>query len=104
MLRFKVNGLTQVGQGLTRELRNTVDRLGNELFNEILKTTPVDTGTARNGWRLKKKPASFTIENPVPYVPVLDKGRHSTSRGMRGSKQAPKGIVGPSLNSIKRKN
>jgi hypothetical protein len=27
-----------------------------------------------------------------------------TNRGMRGSKQAPKGIVGPSLDSIKRKN
>jgi hypothetical protein len=64
----------------------------------------VDTGRARKGWSKNVNKDNFVIENKVPYVPVLDKGRHMTPRGMRGSKQAPRGIVGPSLNEIKRKN
>jgi hypothetical protein len=74
------------------------------MFTEIKQRTPVDTGRARSGWQSKNTQAGFEITNQVPYIGILDKGRHMTRRGMRGSKQAPKGIVGPSLDSIKRKN
>jgi hypothetical protein len=74
------------------------------LFTEIKQRTPEDTGTAKAGWRNQNTQAGFEITNQVPYIGVLDKGRHMTRRGMRGSKQAPKGMVGPSLDSIKRKN
>lgn len=104
MFKLTVDGITKTNQRLTRELSDAINRLGNDLFNEVLRNTPVDTGRARAGWRLKKQPSNFVIENPVPYVPILDKGRHMTNRGMRGSNQAPKGIVTPSLNVIKRKN
>lgn len=78
--------------------------MADDLFTEIKKRTPVDTGRAKAGWNKRVRDNGFTIDNTVPYVPVLDKGRHMTNRGMRGSKQAPKGIVNPSLESIKRKN
>lgn len=78
--------------------------LANEVYREVRKNTPVDTGRAKSGWTKTVTDKGFTVQNAVPYVPVLDKGRHMTNRGMRGSKQAPKGIVGPSLNSIKGKN
>lgn len=93
-----------VGQQLTREIEKAVDMLGDELFQEITKRTPVKTGNAKAGWDIKKSGDGFSIENRVPYIGVLDKGRHMTNRGMRGSKQAPKGIVGPSLKTIKGKN
>lgn len=89
---------------LSAQVRSEVHRFGQQLFTEIRGRTPVDTGRARAGWRSQTQQSGFEIENSVPYIGVLDKGRHMTSRGMRGSKQAPKGIVGPSLTAIKRKN
>lgn len=97
-----------VDQDLNSRLRKTIDRqvqkIGNEILLEIRSRTPVDTGTARAGWRKQASTTGFTIENNVPYIGILDKGRHMTNRGMRGSKQAPRGIVGPSLKAIKGKN
>ncbi len=94
--------------GLTGRLRTTIDRevqkLGRELLEEIRERTPVDTGRAQRGWRKQPAPSGFVLENNVPYIGVLDKGRHMTNRGMRGSRQAPRGIVGPSLKAIKGRN
>jgi hypothetical protein len=103
---FKIDfiGQASTDRYLQNQLRSEVKRLGDEVFAEVKKNTPVDTGRARAGWRKSTQDIAFTIENSVPYIGVLDKGRHMTNRGMRGSKQAPKGIVNPSLESIKRKN
>ena len=89
---------------LSARIRSEVQRLGQSMFTEIKQRTPVDTGTAKAGWRSKNTQTGFEITNQVPYIGILDKGRHMTRKGYRGSKQAPKGIVGPSLDSIKRKN
>jgi hypothetical protein len=104
MLKVRFTGIQSTKRGLDASLRSEVKRLASEVFNEVTKRTPVDTGRAKAGWRQQVRDKSFTVENSVPYIGVLDKGRHMTNRGMRGSKQAPKGIVGPSLESIKRKN
>jgi hypothetical protein len=85
-------------------IRSEVKILANDLYTEVRAKTPVDTGTAKAGWTKNVRADGFTISNNVSYIGVLDKGRHMTNRGMRGSKQAPRGIVGPSLESIKRKN
>jgi len=85
-------------------VRSEVQRLGQELSTEVRKRTPVDTGRAKAGWKDRTTNTGYEISNTVPYIGVLDKGRHMTNKGMRGSKQAPRGIVGPSLESIKRKN
>jgi hypothetical protein len=105
-MTFKVQiiGIDQTISQVNDELRSAVKRLSNDLLSEIKQKTPVDTGTARSGWQQKVDNKGFEITNNVPYVPILDKGRHMTARGMRGSKQAPNGIVGPSLKSIKGKN
>jgi len=105
-MTFKVEFKNVVGtkQFLNGELRSAVKSLANEVYQEVRKTTPVDTGRARKGWTKKVQGNDFEIANQVPYIGVLDKGRHMTNRGMRGSKQAPKGIIGPSLNSIKGRN
>lgn len=103
-LKVEFIGITSVEKALDDFLRSEVKQLANAVYTEVKKTTPVDTGRARNGWKKKVQDKDFAIENKVPYIGILDKGRHMTNRGMRGSKQAPKGIVGPSLNSIKGKN
>lgn len=89
---------------LTKEVRSEIQRLAQTVYSEVKQRTPVDTGRAQAAWRNQTHRNGFSISNSVSYIEVLDKGRHMTNRGMRGSKQAPRGIVGPSLESIKRKN
>lgn len=64
----------------------------------FVKTTPIDTGNARN----KTKLVGNTIKADYNYARVLDKGRHSTADGMRGSKQAPQGMTKPTAKFIER--
>ena len=104
MLKIDFIGQAAVGKSLQASLRSEVKRLADTLFTEIKQRTPVKTGHAKSGWTKDVKPTEFSIENNVPYIGVLDRGRHMTPKGMRGSKQAPKGIIGPSLKSIKGKN
>lgn len=104
MLSIKLIGQGDLGARLSAQLRSEVKRLADTLYTEIRKRTPVDTGKAKAGWTKKVSGREFEIANQVPYIGVLDKGRHMTPRGVRGSKQAPKGIVGPSLTSIKGRN
>jgi hypothetical protein len=57
------------------------------------KGTPIKTGAARRNTRLRKN----TIEANYAYAEVLDKGRHMTNRGMRGSVQAMIGMTRPTI-------
>lgn len=75
--------------------------IANDIFRGVKDKTPVDTGRAKRGWRLLTKSKNYEITNNVPYIGVLDKGRHMTSRGMRGSNQAPQGMTGPTLREIR---
>lgn len=104
MFSVRFTGISSLKKEITDALRSEVQALGKAVYQEVKQRTPVDTGRAKAGWRKSQVDNNFTISNAVPYIEVLDKGRHMTRRGMRGSLQAPKGIVGPSLESIKRKN
>jgi hypothetical protein len=104
MLKVEFVGLAQARQSLQKQVDREVELLGQQIFNQVMATTPVDTGQARRGWRYSKSPGGFTIENQVPYIGVLDQGRGFRDGQIRGSKQAPKGIVMPSLDTIKRRN
>lgn len=102
-VRFRESPQT-LTKNVASRIRSEVKLLADSLYREVRSKTPVDTGTAKAGWNKNVRADGFTISNNVSYIGVLDKGRHMTNRGMRGSKQAPRGIVGPSLESIKRKN
>lgn len=104
MLKIQVSGIEGVKHSLDADLKMEIKRLADSLYKEIVKTTPVKTGRARSGWQKNVTDNDFTIQNAVPYIGVLDQGRGFRDGQMRGSKQAPKGIIGPSLNSIKGKN
>jgi len=63
--------------------------LQDELFEKIVRRTPVDTGRARAGWkppeeRREGKRRTWVIENDVEYVIYLEYG---------WSRQAPLGMV-----------
>ena len=92
--------------GGIQKLKNTIDSINKELaklpkeaHKEFVKNTPVRTGNARRNTTFSNN----TIRANYPYAGVLDKGRHMTTRGMRGSEQAPQGMTKPTVDFIKKR-
>ena len=71
--------------------------ISKEAYTKFRDVTPVRSGNARRNTKLKGN----VIDANYPYATVLDKGRHLTSRGMRGSDQAPDGMSEPTFKHIR---
>lgn len=82
-----------------KRIQRKLDKLPQEAYNVFKNNTPVKTGNARRSTKLKGN----TIEANYQYAQVLDKGRHMTRRGMRGSEQAPEGMTKPTEQYIQRR-
>ncbi len=80
-----------------KRIQNKLNNVPKEAYKQFVKNTPIKTGNARRNTKLKGK----TIEANYQYAQVLDKGRHMTNRGMRGSEQAPEGMSKPTTEFIK---
>lgn len=81
------------------KVQKTLDSqvLAKEGFKKFSKVTPTDTGYAKRNTRLSRD----TIVADYGYATVLDRGRHQTSKGMRGSDQAPEGMTKPTIEHIR---
>lgn len=91
--------ISLIGQdNLSRELKNTLSKvvkdLAEEVFVDAKQNTPYKTGNARKNWNKKIGKENFSVINQVPYIERLEAG---------ASKQAPKGIIGPTLSQVKGK-
>jgi len=73
------------------------NNISREAYNKFKSVTPVRTGNAKR----KTSLSGNSIEANYPYAGVLDKGRHMTNRGMRGSEQAPQGMTEPTIKHIR---
>jgi hypothetical protein len=93
-MAITVTGLDNLGRELDRALAKTIDELADEVFVDIRSNTPIKTGNARRNWTKKVTKDNFVVENRVPYIERLEAG---------ASRQAPKGIIGPTLEQIKGK-
>jgi hypothetical protein len=71
---IKVSGLERTIKGLDRQLRNEVGAkldISLEKMRILLAdATPVDTGRARDGWRVDGK----NLVNDVEYISALNEG------------------------------
>jgi len=88
---------------------NIVDRLNKVLdtlndkniaqvaFTKFKDVTPVKSGNAKRSTKLNGN----NINADYAYANVLDKGRHMTNRGMRGSEQAPIGMTEPTIEHVR---
>ena len=76
-------------------LKNELGRFAEGLMSDVLVTarskTPIQTGNARRGWKKRGRGVDTVVENRVPYIKRLDEGY---------SRQAPNGIVRPTINEI----
>jgi hypothetical protein len=71
--------------------------IAREAYTKFVDVTPVKTGNAKRSTKLQGN----TINANYGYANVLDKGRHMTRRGMRGSEQAPQGMTEPTIKHIR---
>ncbi len=90
MLKARLAGKLDIS-----ELERSVDKLISDVSKRTLATakanTPIRSGRARNSWTSKEGPGLFEVQNSVPYIEQLEKGR---------SRQAPRGIVRPTVRVI----
>jgi hypothetical protein len=97
-IQFTVDIKNNTGPWI-RNIQRQLATLPREAYQEFVKVTPVDTGNAKR----KTTRSGDTINANYQYAGVLDKGRHMTGKGMRGSKQAPKGMIKPTQEFIARR-
>lgn len=91
----------QAMRDLLKEVNQDLGQFFDSLNNELAAGTPVASGRARRGWRVTGNPqigsgaiTRVVIQNPVPYIAVLDQGT---------SRQAPNGIVEPAVRRTTRR-
>lgn len=85
--------------GMLQHVKDKLKNLPQETFKEFVKVTPVKTGNARR----KTKLVNGEVHANYAYAEVLDKGRHMTKRGMRGSEQAPRGMSKPTIEFVRKR-
>ena len=98
MLNISVKGLNKVVRDLEREKDRVIGLIARDTLEVAKKNTPIDKGQARRGWRLTRRVIDSTLSgtdydvtNSVPHAVYLEQGR---------SKQAPNGILGPTVREI----
>ena len=92
MARVEVIGVNSVIKEIRKSVDTLVDDTAKRLETTARAKTPIKTGNARKNWNNNKTRKGFDVENRVPYIERLEKGH---------SRQAPRGIVGPTLKSYK---
>lgn len=86
------SNINQVLSAVTKEISQIGTKLTNTLLEEVKKRTPIKQGRARRGWRVERRGTNTHVVNRTPYIGTLERGR---------SKQAPRGILKPTLRGLK---
>ena len=95
MLSFKITGTRQAISFLEREKERLMTTIAQDILETARSKTPIDKGQARRGWRLESSYRQKRIVNRVPHIDALENGH---------SKQAPNGILGPTVREITRRS
>lgn len=95
-ISIRVEGIAQTIRQIEADYQRHLESVADALVTEAPKFTPVRTGRARAGWRKSVSQGDFEVYNAVPYAQYLEKPYVR-------SRQAPRGIVEPTINSVKRK-
>lgn len=95
MLKISVKNTRRVVRSLEREKEAFHTRVAYDILEVARSKTPIDKGQARRGWRLENRYRAKNIVNRVPHIEALERGH---------SKQAPNGILGPTVREITRRS
>jgi GTP cyclohydrolase I len=97
-IKIEVIGIPETMQRIESEYRDFLERVADAVVQEAPRQTPKRTGRAAAGWKKNMEQDSFEISNPVPYVQYLERGTRKMKAANNG-----RGIIGPTLTSIKGK-
>lgn len=95
-IKIEVRGVNESIRKVETSLRDFQERVTDLLLEEAPKFTPKRTGRAAKGWEKDVRSKQAEVINRVPYIGYLEKPYVK-------SKQAPQGIIGPTLTSVKGK-
>lgn len=95
-IKIEVRGVADVIDSVQSQYHEFLERVADTITEEAPKFTPKRTGRAAAGWENLSSQGEISVENRVPYVGYLEKPYVK-------SKQAPRGIIGPTLTSVKGK-
>lgn len=91
IVRFDSKGFTNAAKKIVNTTKqNVVD----DLFATLKRRSPVRSGKFRKSWNKSVGTTRTRISNPQPYAQELEDGK---------SKQAPLGVVNPSINEVIRR-
>ncbi len=90
MLSITITGVPDTVAELEQKIDKFISATAQELKDQLVPRTPIDTGRARRGWQNRQFAKTQVVENQVPYIGVLEKGR---------SKQAPNGFVNQAVSA-----
>ena len=93
-ITIKLENVVGVQRDIKRALERAVAEIAEETKKSAVTSTPIKTGNARKNWTKKTTARDFVVENKVPYIERLEKG---------SSRQAPRGIIGPTLDKVGKK-
>ena len=94
MISIVFQGTRKVMGSLEREKEKLITTVAQDTLEIARSKTPIDKGQARRGWRLESSFRQKNIVNRVPHIEALEQGH---------SKQAPNGILGPTIREISRR-
>jgi len=93
-MEIVITGVDATIDRLHKEMKSIIQNAAQEVLVAARANTPVKTGYARSKWSKTVSEKNFEVSNKVPYIQRLEAG---------ASKQAPRGIIGPTLEQIKGK-
>ena len=97
-IKIEVRGVADTIKQVEGDYREFLERVADSIVEEAPNFTPKRTGLASRSWESKmtQNGRNFEVTNSQSYTVYLEKPYVK-------SKQAPKGIIGPTLTSVERK-
>lgn len=92
MFKTRVTNINKVLSAIEKEISQIGTKLAKTLLIEAQKNTPIDKGRARRAWKVERRGTNTHVVNRTPYIGSLERGR---------SKQAPQGILKPTIRGLK---
>lgn len=94
MASIVFTGRDVISDKLSKTLQMTLSQVADEVEKTAKSKTPVKTGYTKSKWNKRVSKQDFEVSNRVPWIERLEAG---------SSKQAPQGIIGPTLKTLKGK-
>lgn len=87
-------GSDVISRQLAQTMQMTIQEVADLTLDTAVGNTPIKTGYTRSQWSQRVRKTDFEVANRVPWIERLEAG---------ASRQAPKGIIGPTLTEVKGK-